>query len=221
MKKLISVLLSTILVAWVLTIPAAHCETVNPYLQPDRTWISISGTAVSPKADAFTLDYGRGTILVEMDDWDFYKEGWKIMDGDQVTVYGEIDDGLYERRSIEAGSVYVGNLGTYFYASSSDEENRDQYDYWITGDPVDIGVANLRGQVTGISGREFTIAAGTRELKVDTSMMPYNPLDDKGYQQIEKGDYVSVSGSIHNNFWERREIRADSVTTLKEDIAGK
>jgi len=94
----------------------------NPYLMPDDTWISISGTAVDPQAASFTLDYGEGTVLVEMDDWDWYGEAGGILDGDKVTVYGEIDDDFYELTSIEASSVYVESLGTYFYANSDDEE---------------------------------------------------------------------------------------------------
>jgi hypothetical protein len=40
----------------------------------------------NPRADAFTLDYGRGQILVEMDDWDWYQEGYNLVAGDHVIV---------------------------------------------------------------------------------------------------------------------------------------
>lgn len=189
----------------------------NPYLMPDENWISISGTAVDPQAASFTLDYGEGTVLVEMDDWDWYDDAGGILDGDKVTVYGEIDDDFYELTSIEASSVYVESLGTYFYANSADEEYEDDYDYWVSYAPIVVGQTTVRGTVTSVTGREFTVNTGLRQLTVDTIAMDYNPMDDKGYQQINVGDYVSVSGNMDYDFWEKRELTADSIVTLWDD----
>jgi len=202
---------------FLLSAPAQAKDSPNPYLKPDQTWISISGTAVDTKPDGFTLDYGKGTIPVEMDDWDWYDESSAILEGDKVTVYGEIDDDFFEIRSIEASSVYVENLGTHFYASSADEEYDYPYDYWGSDAPIDVGKTVVRGTVTSTSGREFTINTGLREMKVDTLGMMYNPMDDKGFHQIDKGDYVSVTGDINYTFWEKKELLADSIITLIDD----
>lgn len=188
----------------------------DPYLQSDETWISISGTVVEAMADEFELDYGEATVTVEMDDWDWYNENIEMIEGDKVTVYGEIDDDLYETTSIEASSVYVENMGTYFYASAADEEYEDDYDYWVISTPIVAGETVVRGTVTSVEGRELTIDTGVRELTVDTGEMAYNPLDDKGYQQVDVGDYVSVSGNIDEGLFEDREIEADSVITLDD-----
>jgi len=91
-------------------------------LVTDNSWISLSGTVVDAGARTFELDYGDGLVVVEMDDWDWYGEAFSIMEGDQVTVYGMVDDDLYETTSIEASSVYVKNLNTHFYASDADKE---------------------------------------------------------------------------------------------------
>lgn len=192
-------------------------DTPNPYLMPNESWISISGTAVAPGADSFTLDYGEGTVLVEMDDWDWYGDAAGILDGDKVTVYGEVDDDLYETTSIEASSVYVESLGTYFYASAADEEDYGYYNYWIAPTLIEVGEMTVRGTVSSVAGREFTIDTGPRMLTVDTIAMPYNPLDDKGFQQIDKGDYVSVSGDLDYNVWAGRELTADHIITISED----
>ncbi|WP_312944796.1 hypothetical protein [Stutzerimonas kunmingensis] len=40
----------------------------NPYISPDGSWISLSGTVTSVAPENFTLDYGSGLITVEMDD---------------------------------------------------------------------------------------------------------------------------------------------------------
>lgn len=189
----------------------------NPYLAADETWISLSGTAVDIGVETFSLDYGQGVVTVEMDDWDWYDETSGLLEGDKVTVYGEVDDDLYESTSIEASSVYVDSLGSYFYASDADEEYEDDYDYWVDVDPVVIGEMTVRGTVTGVDGREFTIDKGKKTLTVDTVMMAYNPVDDKGYQNIDVGDYVKVTGTMDSDLWETHELMADSIVTLIDD----
>ena len=37
--------------------------------------------------DSFTLDYGDGTITVEMDKWKWYENNEETIEGDRVTVY--------------------------------------------------------------------------------------------------------------------------------------
>jgi uncharacterized protein YdeI (BOF family) len=182
----------------------------SPYAKPDGSWISLKGTVISTTDDAFRLDYGQGVVLVEMDDWDWYSEGKALIVGDEVTVYGLVDDDLYETTSIEASSVYVDDLNTFFYASAADEESSP---YYVASVVTDYDV-QLTGEVTSVSGREFTIDTGKRKVQVDTRLMPYNPLDDAGYQQIEKEDWVTVSGDIDTDIFEEREIMAESIVTL-------
>ena len=190
---------------------AAPALAQDPHLRPEGSFISISGTAVSTTADGFTLDYGRDTIRVEMDDWAWYDDTWRILEGDRVTVYGEIDDGFFQARTIDASSVYVEGRGTHYYRTPV------YYDYWIPTTPIVAGRATVRGTVTSTTGREFTIDTGVRRLTVDTSEMPYNPLDEFGYQQIDEGDYVRVSGNMDRDFWGNRELVADSIITLVEN----
>lgn len=54
-------------------------------------------------------------------------------------------------------------------------------------------------------------------MKIDTSGMTYNPMDDLGFQKIEKGDYVSVSGDMDYDFWEKKELMADTIITIADD----
>lgn len=193
----------------------------DPYAKPDESWISISGTVVAPGADEFTLDYGKGVIKVEMDDWDRYGEAYGLMDGDSVTVYGRIDDDLYELASIEASAVYVDSLNTYFYASSADEEGVAEapISAWTIYTVPVPSQATVSGTVTSVNkeAREFTIDTGASMLTVDTSTMPYNPLDELGYQKIAKGDHISVTGDIDYEFFDGRVLEATAVTTLLKD----
>lgn len=191
---------------------AGNLAAADPRERSDGSWITISGTAVSPTPSSFTLDYGQGTILVEMDDWDLHPDGYGITDGNRVTVSGRIDDGFFEAKTIEASYVYDQDYNTYFYASAADEEG----DFWYTShSPIVLSTITYYGTVSAVDpgDRSFVIDTGVRKLTVDTNPMYYNPLDDVGYQRIEVGDRVSVSGKIDYNFFTGRELKADSVIT--------
>lgn len=198
---------------------AAPVAAQDPYSRPDDSWISLSGTVGNPTADSFTLDYGDGVITVEMDDWDSYGDAYGLMDGDRVTVYGDIDENLFTMTTIEASSVYVEGLNTYFYASSADEE--EAYT-WIMSTPIVIGEVTLRGTVTDLDAeaQEFTLDTGGQVLTIDTAFLSYNPLDDVGYQQIDVGDRVSVSGRMDRAFYDDRVMEAEVAITLEDQGDG-
>lgn len=182
----------------------------DPYEKPDDSWISISGTVGTVFPQSFTLDYGDGIVTVEMDDWDHDADAYKLMQGDEVVVTGRIDDDLFESTKIEAGTVYVEDLNTYFYASAADEEG-----HWAAvTTPIVISETTVVGTVTSVDGREFQVDTMTTDLTVDTREMAYNPLDEEGFQQIEVGDRVRVSGDLETEFFLGRELMADSVITL-------
>jgi uncharacterized protein YdeI (BOF family) len=183
----------------------------DPHAAENNDWITIDGTVRDVMPNSFTLDYGDGLITVEMDDGDRDADGYKLVDGDQVQVTGVVDDDLIERRTIEASSVYVENLGTHFYASSADEE--DHFIGYVA--PLAVSRAVLSGTVTDVSENEFTMLTGVREITVEVDEMTYNPLDDSGYQKIEVGDRVSVMGTLENELFEGLEMEAQTVTTIR------
>lgn len=190
----------------------AQAEQENPYLQPDDTWISISGTVEDVEPHTFTLDYGEGIVSVEMDDGDRDADAYKLLEGDKVTVNGMIDDDFYETTTIEASSVYVEKLGTYFFASDADEE-----DPVITvTSPVTISETIVQGTVSEVVGDEFIVNTGERELTVEVDELPYDPLDDEGYLRIEKGDVVSITGMIDDDLFEGRVFEARTLVELED-----
>jgi len=194
--------------------PAAGLAAESPYLKSDGSWITLSGTVTSTTADTFKLDYGEGLVTVEMDDWDWFEESGELLPGDDVTVYGEVDDDTFETAKIEASSVFVDSLGTYFYASAADEESATDFDVAPT---IDLGQMVLTGTVTGVDGTEFTIDTGAQKTTIDTALMTYNPTDDEGYQQIEEGDLVTVTGDVDIDTFDDAELMADTVVTLDDE----
>lgn len=193
----------------VLAMPV-QAQNPNPYMQPDDSWIRIDGTVDRVWEDAFTLDYGDGKVTVEMDDGDRDADAYVLRAGDKVSVSGRVDDDLFEVTTIEAGQVYVENLGTTFYSSAVDEED------WLVSinPPLEISSTELRGTVTDVDEDSFDLRVGTREVTVSTREMSYDPLDDEGYQRIETGDYVAVTAHLSAGFFEGHKIVADHVTTL-------
>lgn len=217
-RSLLSLSIASTLVATPVAALAADAgaENESPYLAPDGSWITLSGKVTSTTADTFMLDYGRGLVTVEMDDWDWFEESGEVLPGDNVTVYGEVDDDTFEGAKLEASSVYVESLGTYFYASAADEESFNDLDVAPT---VVVGQMIVTGTVKSVTGSEFTIDSGVQEMTVDTALMPYDPMDDEGFQQIEVGDLVSVTGDVEDDTFETSEILADTVVTLEDDSA--
>ncbi|MDT8449863.1 MAG: hypothetical protein RQ847_06780 [Wenzhouxiangellaceae bacterium] len=207
--------LNTAIAAALTAMGASAVAQPNPATLEDDTWLSLNGTVTSVSDTTFRLDYGDGIVTVEMDDWDNYGEAFVLADGDNVTVFGEVDDDLYEKTKIEASSVYVEDLNSYFYASSADEEEIGE---WAIELDPEVGDITYIGTVESVDplAEEFTIDTGATELTVDSSPLLYNPLDDEGFQQIEKGDRVSVNGVVDSDFFEGSELKADSIVTLRD-----
>lgn len=204
-----------VLIGAAVTLTATSVAAQNPHSAGDNSWIRLNGTVAAATPSSFELDYGSGLIRIEMEGWDWYAASHPILEGDRVTVYGRVDDDLYETASIEASSVYVKSLNTYFYANDADEKNAG---FSADGTALDADL-QLQGTVVDINGREFTLDTGSGKVKIDTLEMPYNPLDQKGYQQLKTGDFVRVTGEIDIDFFEQTEIMADTVTTLFKDTA--
>lgn len=179
--------------------------------------ITISGKVTNVKANTFNLKTADRNILVEMDDYSSWvADGFKLRDGDDVVVYGRVDKDLFEKKKIEAGTVYVKNINTTFYANSADEEDRayspTNPNYFST--MKEGAFVDLKGRITQVSGREFILDTGLRKITVDTQDLLYNPLDKKGYTRLEPGDLVRVTGSVENEYFDTKEVSAATVIEL-------
>jgi len=82
--------------------------------------------------------------------------------------------------------------------------------------PVHVGNTVLQGTVTSVSDEEFVLSEGGSAIRVEVEEMPYNPLDDEGYQRIEVGDVVSVTGEVDVDLFEGGEFVAESIIELRD-----
>lgn len=174
----------------------------------DNEWISVTGTVKETTKNGFTLKYDADSIVVELDDYQSM-DRQAVRSGDRVTVTGLIDNDFHQDRTIEAGSVYIDRLDTYFYASASDEEDgpyprgaqmHTMRDEWVS----------MTGTITGLTGATLELDTGSRTFSVDLSDAKYN-------KDIGKGDRVTVTGNLNEaDLFERWEIVASSVILMKE-----
>ena len=185
---------------------------VDPYALGEGAWISIDGTVHAVARDSFVLDYGAGLITVEMDDGDRDADGYQLLPEDKVRVGGIVDDDLLDLTTIEARSVHVEKLGTTFFASPRDEE-----DPMVATMPVIVSESVLRGTVASVSEDSFVLESGKAAIRIRLDSMPYDPLDDEGYQRIEAGDRVTITGDIDLDFFEGRVFTAESIVVHDGD----
>lgn len=179
-------------------------------------YITLSGIVTSVSDDVFRLKVGDESILVEMDDYDKDADARKLVVNDNVVVSGRVDHDLFEKKKIEAGSVFVRGLNKYYYANSNDEEdyNNSHIIKQSVKELPEDAVIDMKGEVVAVNGREFTVDTGFRKIKVDTVSLGYNPLDNYGLTQVDIGDRVHVTGRIDTSFYDGKEISASYVAEL-------
>lgn len=183
--------------------------------ESDGTWMGLTGTVTSTESDSFELDYGKGRVTVEMGHWNTLGEVFPVVGGDKVSVYGEADNGLHQSRRIEADSIYVDDLNSYFYASSAD---KDEFGEWMVDVDAAEGHVTYTGTVTSIEplANTLTIDAGAMELTVDTSALADDPLHENALEQIDLGDRVRFEAVVDRDFIGDQDFLAKSVTRLTD-----
>lgn len=183
-----------------------------PYAADDDAWISISGTVSSVSEDRFTLDYGDGAIYVDMDDGDRDADAYRLLPGDHVGVAGRIDKGLLTATTLDAASVYVEKLGTTFYSDPFDEED---VVIAILG-PVAVAGTTVRGTVASVGDDELELRTAAGPLTLNTEPLPYDPLDDVGYPQVDVGDRVRATGVMSEGFFTGPELDVHALTMVRD-----
>lgn len=188
---------------------AASAQT-SPADKTDGEWVMVTGDISGVTAHGFTIDYGEGRLPVEMDGF-AADTASGLRAGDWVTVSGRIDDSFWERRSIEAASVYSSRLQERFWGSPRDDE----------GDWMALSLIDLpnQGDWVGVTGRvmsvdrmeqEMVLDIGANTLQVDVSSLG-------GPVLATRGDRVSVYGRLDDaDLWDAREIDAASVVILQQ-----
>ncbi len=176
----------------------------------DGEWIMVTGPVSNVTSEGFQIRHDAGALPVEMDGFPSMSAR-SLRNGDWVTVSGRIDDSLWERRSIEAASVYSSRLRERFHASPADEEG-DYRGYALLDLPDEGEWLGLTGTVMSVdqTNDEMVVDVGARTMQVDVT-------DLGGPVLATRGDRVSVYGQLDDaDLWDAREIDATSVMILRQ-----
>ncbi|GAB5413709.1 MAG: hypothetical protein Cons2KO_13120 [Congregibacter sp.] len=198
----------------------AMAGNVDPHEKADDTQITMSGTMTEIDGDEFVLNYGDGTITIELEDWKRDAEDLGFTDGAEVTVFGEIDNDLFTASTIEAEAIYFKPTSSYYYAKEDADQQTFMAFVWSEPDTYELSDMTLRGRVvsTEADDGKFTIAVGNGdEVTVSTASLDYNPLQVENGNPVDMGDYVRVGGRLDYEFFDGKVLKAESVSTIYED----
>lgn len=185
-------------------------------------WVTINGKVEESRLDYFVLSTGIDSIIVEVDDVRHHhkRRPFEVLAGDQVMVHGKIDQDPFERKKVEASTIYIKNQNKFIYGSSVDEEDMESYlknfsvDFYTIPDGVRIEIPGVVEKIDS-KGEFFYLDTGLRKIKVDISHLEINPLTLNGIAtEIDKRDKVKVYGEVEKNFFSEDSIKANWVTLL-------
>jgi uncharacterized protein YdeI (BOF family) len=183
----------------------------HPLNYADNAVMVLSGTVTGTNDEGFVLDYGSGTISVDMDAFDDHRLKADKLDGQRVTVLGEVDDDFFERTELEAMSISIDNHYTHLHATSG---AHTVVHSWSVPEQISKDSIELRGTVAKVGKDSFQMKVGARMIEVDVDDLGYDPMDELGWQKIDVGDVVRVVGEMDARLFKDRVLDADRVTTV-------
>jgi hypothetical protein len=183
----------------------------DPRAAGDGSWVGISGTVQSTANNAFVLNYGDGTINVELERENAEGTEHAFLEGEQVTVYGIVNEGFFRATTIQARAVFVESMSTYTYVTDGFNEFVKITTPGFTSGSV------VQGVVTASNGRNLTIDKGDRSITIDTSILAEDPATAEGTRRVQVGDRVTAVGTMGRSFWTGRTLRASSLYKLGND----
>ena len=179
----------------------------------EDTSITLSGTVVEARDDEFDLRVGEQVVTVDIED-DIRDGGaYTLMQGDKVTVSGQIEDHFFQDKELEANALHVAKLNTTFIV---DEDYADDYGM-VSGKSMDDSI-EVTGTVISVSpdDEQFRIRAEKMgEYTVEVDELDDDPFDDDGYMKIQQGSRVQITGEIDSDWMEGRELEANSINVVQ------
>ncbi len=181
-----------------------------------QTWITLTGEVTDVDSQFFTLDYGDGTVFVELHDTDLDADAYEALEGEDVMVTAKLDDGFFTGERIIAQSVFVDDMETTYLADEVDQHSADMYLSAASALDIDDEEMILVGTVKSIGKQSLQLEVGDATLTVkldDLDDMP--PLDDDGKLSLMKGERVRVTGELEEEFFNSFTVEAEGLMKMK------
>lgn len=193
------------------TSEVAHDTTraIDPATLEQGAWIGINGTVGMVGPNSFFLDHGDSTVIVGLTgeilrEYDFIR-------GQKVTVYGKIDQDLFQKNVIKARAVVIeGSEGAEHTVIGEEDKVKV-----ITASYVPTSV--IHGMVTAVTEKRIVIDQGENKISIDTSELSFDPKDEQGRVQVKQGDLVTVQGVVERGLWDTRTMKATSLDVIDLD----
>ncbi len=201
MKTLI---ISALLTMSTLPFQAQDTLVTDPEEKEDGSWVGVRGNVVEVSEGRFTLDHGDGRIPVILEGKNIGEEEPTFIDGEQVVVYGLVDDGFFKGTRINARAVFVESQSRYTYLT-------DGFNTFVQiAIPGFTSGSVVQGHVTDVADGHITIDDGDDSIRIDTSSLQEDPAAE-GEKAVGEGDLISAIGNMDRNFWTGRILKAQSL----------
>lgn len=181
----------------------------------ENTWLTLSGEIASVDGDTFVLQTQNNRITVEFDDNDGDADASLFEKGSMVTVSGEVDKDLITKTALDAASVFVHDWNTTYVSNPDDNIEYDRYIATATV-PSDMNAMTLVGTVAGVNGEVVELNTGFETVKVDTSELEGQPLNEEGFMHIQEGDRVKVDATLESAFFNEAAVVADMIVRMND-----
>ena len=179
------------------------------------TWITLTGEVSAVDSKFFTLDYGDGSIFVELRDTDLDSNAYAKMKGEEVMVTARLDDGMFSSERLVAQSVIVDGMDTVYLAESVNQASADLYLSTASNIEFDDEEMVLVGTVKSIGKEALQIDVGDTTLTVELDELEDAPVDADGYLTLMKGERVRITGELEDDFFNRFTVEADTLIKMK------
>ena len=101
--RALEILMAVFFLLILVNVGGAMPVTEDPKLQPNDSWVILNGQVEQIQPESFRLRYGADSVLVEMDDGDHDGDGFQLVPGDRVSVFGKVDRDFFEKTSKRNG----------------------------------------------------------------------------------------------------------------------
>ena len=178
----------------------------------DGETISLKGEVVEAGPDylvveGLNLDGILQRHIIDMDDWSSDSQVFLRLKGEEVLVYGRVDNDALEKLTVEASRVYVPRLQKAFEANPVDEEfNVGPFGHVnLIPDFPDKTQKIFVGRVLSVGTDEALIETEEGKLVVDFKNI------EASQDAFSKGDRLRVTGYLDENIFTYDEIDAQAV----------
>jgi hypothetical protein len=176
--------------------------TTDPHDLDEGSWIGIAGNVESTSPGSFVLDYGDGTIKVELEPSSTKQHAF-IKD-EQVRVFGVVDAGFFKGKTIQAHAVYVESMKSYVCTTEGAEA------VCSTFAPTILSGVVVYGRVTAVDKNSVKVDEGDRVIEIDTSALTSAESGAPQPAAVQVGDVVTVLGHMDEGLFSRK-LKADSI----------